>query len=129
MATKETDPSYDGHYDWSIRYYAIFLQLASGVQMAGPNLTPQTFRDGLIKTKFPNPGAMGPPYYQARIDYSSGEPVAQNDGTIIWWNPAERSPVTDYQLQGAYCYASLGARYTLTTWPTDDTTLFTGKCR
>ena len=48
--------------------YSSLLLLASGIQLAGPNLTPATFQAGLMRAdQFPNPGARGAPYFQARV--------------------------------------------------------------
>ncbi len=125
-AVREAAPSYDGPYDWTHYYYEVFLQLASGIQLAGPELTPDSFRSGLMRAAFPNPRAGELPYYQARVDYSGGNPWQQTDGTIIWWNRSETSPVTGFG--GRFCYANQGRRYTLSTWPTDDLGLFTQPC-
>src|SRR5258708_17094819 len=56
--------------------YWVMLLMASGIQMAGPNLTPQSFEAGLQRAAFPNPDdpimagkggvAGGPPFATIR---------------------------------------------------------------
>ena len=60
LAAKEVDPTIDPGADLSMlqdftQQYRALLVLASGIQMAGPNLTPQTLGAALKKTKFPYP--------------------------------------------------------------------------
>ena len=123
-ALREGDPTHPGGfiYHW---VYESLLVLASGIQMAGPNLTPESFQEGLFKTKFPNPGAGGPPYYQGTVGFP-GMYSMQQDVSAIWLNPTERSMWTG--TTPAYCYVNRGQRYKLGQWPTD-LAFRTGPCR
>ncbi|MFT5222412.1 MAG: hypothetical protein ACI867_000714 [Glaciecola sp.] len=91
-----------------IASYAHLLLLASGIQMAGPNLTPETFASGLQSSPFPNPMHGAAPFYQAHVDYGSDQ-FATNDYTLVWWNQTRRHPITG--TPGAWCYVRGGLRY------------------
>ena len=106
--------------------YRPLLMLVSGLQMAGPNLTPQTFLEGLRKTKFPNPitsthaGAVGVP----PDGYTFTADAAQ-----WWWSNTAKGPYSDDAAgKGAICYLDGGARYDLGTWPQAEPSYFAGEC-
>ncbi len=134
-AIREADPSYtpsmagtDLDY-YTIAYYQYpgMLLLASGIQMAGPNLTPFTFEQGLHRTQFPNPDADGPPHFQAHVGFA-GDHTMVNTAAVIWWSDNESSYATN-GARGTYCYAELGRRYGVGTWPDEQQTLFEPPCR
>lgn len=125
-AAKEVDPTSSPIGDEYERLYKSLLLLASGVQMAGPELTPTAFERGLMRTEFPNPGASGPPYYQARVGFP-GVHTMQQDMTMVWLNASERSPTTG--LTPAFCYVQRGRRYGLGQWPKEPIEFFSGPCR
>ncbi len=60
--------------------------IAAGAQLAGPRLTPQAFADGLESTAFANPGAGGPPAYQARVDFEDIDHTMRDDAGQVWWH-------------------------------------------
>lgn len=124
-AAKEMDPESDPVGDIYEHLYKSLLVLASGIQMAGPELTPATFEQGLFATEFPNPGAAGPPYYQARVGFP-GIHTMQQDMTMVWLSASERSPTTG--VAPAYCYVRRGLRYGLGEWPRD-AAFHQGACR
>jgi len=107
--------------------YWNLLVLASGIQLAGPNLTPQTFEQGLQRARFPNPGCGGPPEYQACVGFEGGTHTMIKDLALTYFDPSGKSLEYDYTLdknafiqakgQGAYCFAGQGTRYRLGTWP------------
>lgn len=125
-AAKEMDPTAAPVGDQYLRFYESLLVLSSGIQMAGPRLTPQTFEQGLMKTQFPNPGAGGPPFYQARAGFP-GVHTMQQDMAMIWLSATERSPITGQS--PAFCYVRLGKRYGLGEWPREDIPFREGPCR
>jgi hypothetical protein len=106
--------------------YRPLLLLVSGLQMAGPNLTPESFQEGLRKTRFPNPitslnaGAVGLPQ-----DGSS----FTRDAAEWWWSNTAKGPYTDDAAgKGAICYVDGGARHDLGTWPLADPNYFGDTC-
>jgi hypothetical protein len=129
-ALKEQDPSADpsggAYYALSARYSSL-LVFASGIQMAGPRLTPNSFAAGLLRTTWANPGAGGPPYYQAAVGFPGGRRTFIDDAAMYWYAPDQRGTV-DPSSAGAVCYVRQGARYRLGSWPAGDQPFFTGPC-
>jgi hypothetical protein len=119
--TKSTD------YSNFTQIYRPILMLASGLQMAGPHLTPQTFLEGLRKTRFPNPitsihaGAVGVP----QDGYSFTDDAAE-----WWWSNTARGPYSDDAAtgKGAICYVDGGARHEMGTWGHAEPEDFLGPC-
>jgi len=115
-------------------FYEEMLMLASGIQNAGPDLTPQTFANGLNSTIFPNPGADGAPFYQARVGFAGTGDVMVDDYAGFWLD----SDTTSAQVEAgeevgddvydALCYADMGGRWAIGTWPSTES-FYQGECR
>ena len=96
--------SYPGIYDWGRFYTAIHL--------AGPELTPETFRDGLWSFE-PVSG------YQTEFAVSYGEGLfpwpdyqGADDVTEIWWDGDEEDPRAENEVVlGMYRYVNEAQRY------------------
>lgn len=101
------DPASTTYYQ-AQEQYRVLLLIASGIQMAGPNLTPQTFEQGLQKALFPNPDT---PIFAGHVGFAGGSHSMTIDGAEIWWSNTARSPYRDAQANGAYCYVDHGARH------------------
>lgn len=133
-AVKEVDPTRAiARPDvWQDRYTSL-LVLASGIQMAGPNLTPASFARGLVDTQFPNPGCGGPPFYQACVDFAPDDHTMVDDFVLGWWNVGGRSPEADTRdtSNGQWCWIDMGKRYTPGSYPTTPAPFFdlTKPCR
>jgi hypothetical protein len=90
-----------------------------GIHLAGENLTPETFREGLFR--YPPSG--GTPTAQQWSRGSHGvwpdlDLGGFDDATIIWWDPdAEGVDETGNQGVGLYRFARGGERYTLGEFP------------
>lgn len=128
-AIRESDPTADptgGNYYPIMSRYHQLLQLASGIQLAGPELTPETFQRGLQAAVFPNPGADGEPYYQAAFDYA-GRHTAFDSGTLWYYDPQAGGTV-DPGVPGAVCYVNAGARYRVGGFPAGPQPFFEGPC-
>lgn len=129
-AVKEADPAYEPpdatYYSANSRYLQLLL-LASGIQLAGPDLTPESFARGLQAAQFPNPGAGEAPYYQAEVGFA-GRHTMTNDATLFWFDPQTPGTV-DPTVPGAICYVDRGRRYALGSWPTSDPGFQAGSCR
>lgn len=69
----------------STLYYESMYVLALGIQLAGPNLTPVTLRDGL----FSYPGATGP---MGTWRFAPGDYTSVDDFREVWWDPDRPSP-------------------------------------
>jgi hypothetical protein len=93
--------SYPGFFDWG-RFF-------QGVHLAGPVLTPETFRDGLFRL-------LPTANYQTHYGVSYGEGMwplpdytGADDVTEIWWDPDAIDPTELEEVRGMYRYTD-GAR-------------------
>ncbi|MDE0805099.1 MAG: hypothetical protein OSA99_17465 [Acidimicrobiales bacterium] len=82
--------------------YAQMYMLALGIHMAGPNLTPQTYEQGM----FAYPGGSGP-FGTWGFDADSYTPT--QDFRVIWYDPDAVSPQNSKR--GAYIEAYDGRRF------------------
>ncbi|MGH2812338.1 MAG: hypothetical protein ACRDI1_06455 [Actinomycetota bacterium] len=130
-AMREGNPGYtpgdSQGYSMNARYQSL-LTLSSGIQLAGPRLTPETFRDGLHGANFPNPGADGPPNYQARMGFPGGRHTLTSSATMIWYGRSEPATVERGE-RGAICYVAKGDRHDLGDWPSGEPHFYEQPCR
>jgi hypothetical protein len=82
-------------------YYQMYL-LVIGLQMAGPNLTPETFEAGM----FAYPGAFGP---RGTWDFGLCDHTPTNDYREIWWDPDRISGQNDQP--GTWVQLNSGRRW------------------
>ena len=98
----------------------------SGLQTAGPNLTPETFRDGLFNLE-PTPRAITNPSISfgdhdiwPYTDYGGID-----DATEIWWDPDESGPdEINRDGTGMWRYVDGGKRYEYGEWTEDESKAF-----
>jgi hypothetical protein len=113
-------------------FYQELLLLASGIQMAGPKLTPQTFAAALHDTAFPNPGAAGAPFYQGTVGFPGSSPFMVGDYSPFWLDTrtsgTEVRTSTAVNESRAFCMVGLGRRWDEDSWPASDA-FYTGGCR
>ena len=131
-AIKEIDPGHTFREGNNVPPFSYFgarfdyhplLVMAAGIQMAGPNLTPETFAKGLQTARWPNPPTEKWP---GKVTVSPGTHSYMEDAAAIWWGPENRS---EYSTGGgAFCYVDNGVRRRLGKWPAADG-LFTRPCR
>ena len=91
-------------------YYQM-LVLALGLQMAGPNLTPQTFQQGM----FAYPARTGP---AGTWHFGPNDFTGSDDAREIYWDPNRRSNQNGEQ--GAYVDTSPGTRYPIGQFPSGE---------
>jgi hypothetical protein len=101
----------------------------TGVHLAGPNLTPETFRRGIFR--FPADRPTSPPYLHVswgrhriwpRTDYTAGD-----DAVAIFWDPNATGPdEVGNDGTGMWRYARGGKRYLPDQWPKGDIGLYRG---
>ena len=104
--------------------YHNLLLIASGIQMAGPNLTPTNFEAGLQKAAFPNPDTG---IHAGHVGFGGGSHAMTVDAAEFWWSNTEHGPYAD-EGAGTFCYVDHGARHSLADpWPAGDP-FFTGAC-
>jgi len=129
VAVQEGDPSVApdtlSTVEGRLEVYRALLVLASGIQMAGPKLTVETFRDGLRKTAFPNP------FYRTMAGAVDVRPDGYSltaDGAEWYFDPDARGPFSDSSKPGTVCYLYGGKRRVLGGWPRGDAPFFSGSC-
>ncbi len=81
--------------------YAQMYEMAIGLQMAGPNLTPQSFENGM--RAYPGSQAGAPNALYGTWGFPAGHYTPQEDWTFIYWNPSLTSPYNDKP--GAYVFS------------------------
>jgi hypothetical protein len=130
-ALQEGDPSIAAmtastDYSNMTQVYRPLLLLASGLQMAGPHLTPQTFRDGLRRAVFPNPVTA---IHAGAVEVERDGYTFTHDAAEWWWDNAARGPYSDdsAQAKGAICYLGGGARRR-DVWPHATPAFFAASC-
>lgn len=157
------NPQYGGPFDWTVinkgadnsgtppewsaqmynwMYWKPLLLLLSGIQMAGPNLSPETFASGEVGTPFP--GLQGTIFpnpetgeFAGRVGFH-GDHTMMDDATLLWWSwdhdtedPwGTRVPRSDGDafFYGAWCYADHGKRYGFNQWSGPAPSLFSEPC-
>jgi hypothetical protein len=82
--------------------YAQMYEMVIGIQMAGPDLTPQTFMAGM--RKYPGSVANAPNAEFGTWSFPNGTFSPQRDSHIIYWDPTKTSIYNGKQ--GAYVVAS-----------------------
>jgi hypothetical protein len=75
--------------------YEQMYQMAIGIQMAGPDLTPQTFENGMRAYPGSKAGASNATY--GTWDFPPGHYSPQIDSAFIYWDPNKISPYNDQQ--------------------------------
>ena len=90
--------------------YRSLLMLASGLQLAGPALTPETFEAGLASTAFPNPGAGRGPLHQAFVGFDDRDHAMVDDVALARWRSSDKG----------FCLVGGGTRWTFGDLPRDD---------
>ncbi|HXN60468.1 MAG TPA: ABC transporter substrate-binding protein [Acidimicrobiales bacterium] len=82
--------------------YAQMYEMAIGIQMAGPDLTPQTFENGM--RAYPGSQAGASNAFYGTWDFPTGHYTPQTDWAFIYWDPTKVSPYDDKT--GAYVVSS-----------------------
>jgi hypothetical protein len=82
--------------------YAQFYMIALGIQLAGPNLNPFTFEQGM----FSYPGGTG---MYGSWRFGPGIYTPQRDTRLIWWDPEKVSVYNNKK--GAYQESYGGRRF------------------
>lgn len=113
-AYKEVEPATSPDNVMLIRLFAQLEQIANGIQMAGPILTPETFEKGLF--------AMGQltrdvPGWEVVGGFKPGDYTFADKAAIIWWDP---DAVSSTNTSGAYRWVDRGRRYGLGELPTGE---------
>ena len=92
--------------------------LALGIDMAGPDLTPQTFRAGMFNYPASGGGVTTPHISYGTGLFANPDYQAIDDSTEIWWDANTVGPNEQGQVgQGMWRYSDGGKRYLPYTMP------------
>lgn len=107
--------------DILLGYYQPLLLLASGIQAAGPRLTPESFAAGLRSLAFPNPSLEGTRLFGVgRVGFGDQSRSMMRDfGAFAWDLGATTRIPASRGRTGASCLLLRGARWQLGSWPRD----------
>ncbi len=103
--------------------------LFDGLQLAGPNLTPTAFRNGLDAAP-PNASTTAPTVqtiatYGNHGFWTGDDPAGLDNAGVEWWDPTATGPdETGTQGTGMYRLMGGGVRYLPNQWPTAPMPLF-----
>jgi hypothetical protein len=114
-AAKEVDSALDPTADFTTlsdftSQYRALLVMASGIQLAGPNLTPETFAAGMKRSRFPYPAV--DPLHSGDVGFTDGDHSMTDDAVEFWWSETAKGPL-GYGGDGAsgtFCYLDDKAR-------------------
>jgi hypothetical protein len=108
--------------------YRAMLLMASGLQMAGPHLTPESFEAGLHQAVFPNPEHRNRP---GKVGFADKDHSMTNDTVEFWWSEAEPSPDdvgSNGGSPGTLCYIDRAERRDNGRFPKGRSTFFDLPC-
>ena len=117
-AYKSIDPSGTPSDGTCFNFFGPLQQMVNGIQQAGPNLTPETFRDGLYRQGhrfYPQPWAIGG-------GYGPGDHTYMDNMAEIWWSGDAAKP--EDGTPGAYMWVDGGRRYREGEIPETETQVF-----
>ncbi len=100
--------------------------LFTGIQFAGPDLTPETFAAGMFRATVAGGTPLTPTTSRGHHGLWPGTDWGgYDDAGILWWNPKARGEDEIGQVgDGLYEYTQEGQRHTLAKMPTSDPGLF-----
>ena len=111
--------------------YAPFFIFGTGVQLAGPNLTPETFGEGLFSYPLTGGRVTAPTFSYGRKGIWDRDPWNLTDFTLyddvaeIWWDPSEPGPdEVGNNGVGLYRFVDNGKRYMPGTHPASEPRVF-----
>jgi hypothetical protein len=87
--------------------------------MAGPNLTPKTFMEGLLKVPQRTPD----PIWSVGGGYSPGDLTYPDWVNFVWWNSTDLAP-DDSVGPGAYRHVYGGKKFRIGELPTEPVPFF-----
>lgn len=113
-AYKTIDPERNPNESTGKYLWNHVLQYMNGLQMAGPEVTPENFLEGLWKIPHRKPD----PKWSVGGGYGPGDYTYGDYVSLVWWNPTE--PAADEAGQpGAYMHLMGGQRFAVGEIPTE----------
>jgi hypothetical protein len=96
------------------------IYLMTGLHLAGPDLTPQTFQQGMFRYLAPPSSPLRPhtSWGDKKLWGNTPDFHSFDDGAIIWWDPnAKGQDEVGKDGNGEYRYADMGKRFLPGQWP------------
>jgi hypothetical protein len=138
VPARGAQPTQDGFALWHWQFcedppsntYSILFPgpslLMAGIQLAGPDLTPQTFEAGLFRAGVRGGGALHPRLSEGHHGIWPGTDLyGIDDAGMLWWDPdAQGVDETGGDGKGLYRYTKMGERYLPEDWPSRQIKLF-----
>ncbi len=118
-AWKAIDPSTEPPVDAGLIFGQLILAF-TGIEEAGPHLTPRTFADGMFKGQLQSKSPYDPTFFYSTDDYGGIK-----DAQEVWWDPNAVGPDG---IRGHYQSVDGGYRYRLGQWPHTPTQAFNPQC-
>jgi hypothetical protein len=106
-------------------YYMMEQLFFTGLHMAGPRLTPQTFRDGLFSYPATGGGPTTPLLGWGRTAWAHDDVSACDDMSEFWWDPsAQGDDEAGHPGRGMYRFVDGGRRFKPGQWPAGEPRVF-----
>jgi hypothetical protein len=118
-AYQSVEPNGDPDETVGLVVFNALVHLANGIQMAGPNLTPETFMQGLFKV----PARTPDPIWSIGGGFSPGDLTYPDYVGFIWWNPTDMAP-DDSTGPGAYRHVYGGKKFRIGEMPEEPIPFF-----
>lgn len=115
----ESNPNANDEDD-ATNVYRTFFTLFKAIQVAGPELTPDTVDQG--QHAIPKQASTDP--FVAACFYDSGDFTCVKDAMETWWDPNAADPAGNVNLKGCYRMVRGGKRYLEGTWEGTDSDVF-----
>jgi hypothetical protein len=104
-------------------YWPMIQQLFAAIELAGPNLTPETFRDGILRYGQTGGTIQGYPF--ARRSFTADAPFMISDQMEWWWDPvATCKDESDKDGAGCPRWVNGGVRTPFQMWPDSEPDMF-----
>ena len=121
-AYQSVDPANTPAFEFCDYLYDSLYMLMTGIEDAGPDLTPANFQKGLYKLGFRYPSLSS---WAVQGGYGPGHPAYADSVTMIWWSSTTPPPDPNTYATnggnddvGAYLYVNQGERFLLGHIPT-----------
>ena len=118
-AYKSIDPAGEPQRDIGEVQFFTLAQVVAGIQMAGPKLTPQTYRDGLLRLPHRSPE----PIWSMAGGYAPNDLTFADYASFVWWDSTAPDPQQSGQT-GAYRHMFGGKKFKVGEVPTDPIPFF-----
>jgi hypothetical protein len=112
LALREVDPSFPSvDIPWACGFYENLRQLFTGIQVAGPKLTPENIDEGFHA--IPEVASTSPQV--PACFYPPGDYTCVKDAISMWWDP--NGQIRGWSGQGCWRLTDNGKRYLVDGWP------------